>query len=465
MLWMCLSLPHLPASALGVVDGAVADQRGSQRWLITSAGDLGAGTSLACALAVRPELVVHARQPQAEHDALTRLAHWIYHYGSPVTCEVVDLQEAGRRPRARLWFEAGASLKLFGGLKALRGRLLGELEELGHTAQCAVAPTRAGCALLAESGREKACRDLPALHAALASLPIASLPWPGDELQALRDVGLRKLGELFALPRESFARRFGEARLNELDRLRGLAREPFEAVTPPPRYARRFELSGDIESVEPLLFPLRRICAELAAYLRARDSGALALVLHLAHGWGAPSRIEFRFLAPTRDPARIFAALNERLLNQPPERPVRELTIEVEEFATPQPVQGDLFDPLGGRSLDWEQALERVLARFGGKSLWTPQCIADHRPERAFARAAPGSAGEAIAEPRPLWLLKAPQPIHAPEVAEPPERIESGWWDGADATRDYYRVERDGSRAWVFQDRRSGDWFLQGWFA
>jgi protein ImuB len=469
MLWLCLSLPQLPASALGLPDAAIADQRGSQRWLITESAGIAAGTAVAAALAVAPDLDVRARNLQAERETLGSLAHWLYHYGSPVVSEQIDLQEPGRRPRARLWVEAGASLKLFGGLRALAANLRAELALLGHRADLALAPTRAGAALLAESARKPiACFDLQSLEQRLSRLPIAALPWPGAILDALKGVGLRKLGELFALPRESFARRFGEARLDDLDRLRGLAAEPFDAITPPPRYARRFELSGDVESIEPLLFPLKRMCAELAAYLRARDSGATAITLVCTHAFGERTHLEFGFLTPTRDAARMFAALNERLFRDPPPRAVREITLEAERFATPQPLQGDLFDALGGRTLDWQQAVERLQARFGDRTLWTPACVAEHRPERAFDQGRPEGGPEIVGRPsgpqRPVWLLKEPQPMSPPRVDSDCERIESGWWDGPDATRDYYCVERAGSRAWVFQERRSGMWFLHGWF-
>ena len=48
-----------------------------------------------------------------------------------------------------------------------------------------------------------------------------------------------------------------------------------------------------------------------------------------------------------------------------------------------------------------------------------------------------------------------------------PERIESGWWDGADARRDYF-VAVDGKACWlwIFRDSRApGGWFLHGIFA
>ena len=47
------------------------------------------------------------------------------------------------------------------------------------------------------------------------------------------------------------------------------------------------------------------------------------------------------------------------------------------------------------------------------------------------------------------------------------ERIESGWWDGGDVRRDYYRIETpDGLRGWAYRDLgQAGPLWLQGWFA
>jgi protein ImuB len=85
---------------------------------------------------------------------------------------------------------------------------------------------------------------------------------------------------------------------------------------------------------------------------------------------------------------------------------------------------------------------------------------------------------------RPLGLLAVPQALEAThdaagrtqrllhqgralQLVTGPERIESGWWDGADIARDYY-IARDGAGAlwWVFREcaaRRR--WFLHGCFA
>lgn len=70
---------------------------------------------------------------------------------------------------------------------------------------------------------------------------------------------------------------------------------------------------------------------------------------------------------------------------------------------------------------------------------------------------------------RPGWLLAEPEPLNelVPEILAGPERIESGWWDGADRRRDYYVVRtRDGRLAWAWQAvDGQGPWMLHGWFA
>ena len=46
-----------------------------------------------------------------------------------------------------------------------------------------------------------------------------------------------------------------------------------------------------------------------------------------------------------------------------------------------------------------------------------------------------------------------------------PERIETGWWRGADVCRDYYVVTTQlGTRYWLFRSRDDGYWYLHGCF-
>jgi protein ImuB len=73
-----------------------------------------------------------------------------------------------------------------------------------------------------------------------------------------------------------------------------------------------------------------------------------------------------------------------------------------------------------------------------------------------------------------LWLVDPPRRLAEGDFSllAGPERIETGWWDGAEAKRDYF-IARTGERslAWIYRERggereeRREGWFLHGYFA
>ena len=48
-----------------------------------------------------------------------------------------------------------------------------------------------------------------------------------------------------------------------------------------------------------------------------------------------------------------------------------------------------------------------------------------------------------------------------------PERIESGWWDGEEVSRDYYMAANPrGETFWIFREHRGAQsWYMHGVFA
>jgi protein ImuB len=78
---------------------------------------------------------------------------------------------------------------------------------------------------------------------------------------------------------------------------------------------------------------------------------------------------------------------------------------------------------------------------------------------------------------RPTWLLNRPRRLitrnDAPSYQGDltfiagPERIESGWWDGAEVRRDYYvAANARGETFWIFREHRGEQgWYMHGVFA
>jgi len=224
-----------------------------------------------------------------------------------------------------------------------------------------------------------------------------------------------------------------------------------------------------------LLFPLQRLLLEFQGYLRARDCAVLRFTLEFEHYRHPASRITIGLSAAGRDAAQFLTLVRERLHSLLLPAPVSALRLEALEFTAPSIAQTDLFGSDTQPLQQLQRLLDRLRARLGENSVQSLQLQADYRPERGWRAVTPESAmtgwiADATAShapSRPGWLLHEPIRIAAPaELLRGPERIESGWWDQADISRDYYLARTgEGSRIWVFQDRRGGEWYLQGLWA
>ncbi len=182
-------------------------------------------------------------------------------------------------------------------------------------------------------------------------------------------------------------------------------------------------------------------------------------------------------------PVRIERVLKERLDALDLCAPALALSLSAQGAQTREDRSHVLFAGAGQRHEALAELMDRLIARLGPQAVQGLACHADHRPELAsrssFADSAkpPSHASAVSLPPRPLWLVDPPEAlreIHGrPQRAGPlalvagPERIEAGWWDGADVRRDYFiAIDAAGRCLWLFRDPRPpGGWFLHGMFA
>jgi protein ImuB len=485
MLWLGLYLPDLPLEVVvrgGSLPGPLAIAESGARLIACNGAarrqGLHPGMGVNAARVLAPHLVVRERDARAEAAALERLAAWAGHLTSRVSLVSEGREGAG------LLLEVGGSLRLFGGLRPLRGKALAGLADLGYRARNALAPTPLAAWWLARAGREAVVTDPDALPRHLSPLPLRAMGLPQARAEALAGLGVRTLGEVLALPRAGLARRLGEDLPALLDRALGQAPDPRPIYRSPPRFQARQGLPAPVDDSEALAFAARRLLLELAGFLLARGRGAEALTLHLFHHRPPATRITLTLSTPSRDAEHLLFLLRQRLERVTLDDPVLEVGLTAERLTPLESRPGDLFATghgdhgLGdGGDDDWQRLVERLTARLGSEAVHGLCIRADHRPERAHARCAPGER-TAIASHghRPLWLLPSPRPIAQqgglPHLNGPltlrqgPERIETGWWDGQEIARDYYVAEHpSGERLWVYRERsRNGGWFLHGLF-
>ncbi len=492
---------------------------------IAAAAGVRAGMSRAQAQALLPALRVLAPDPAKVDAVLRGVALALLRY----TPRVV-LAEAHT-----ILVEVSASLRLFGGLRALWCALSATVHAAGYRAVLACAPTPRGSWLLARqravqdetSTRGRRFRVLRAATLArqLDRLPLGLLPAATEHERAFEQMGCDTLAALRALPTAGIARRFGTGILQQLAQAYGEAPDPRTLFEAPARFAARLDLQARVSDTEALLGAARHLLAQLAGWLTVRHAALRAYTLVLVHETargGAPesSTLPVAWAVPSRDPAQWAWLLRETFARTRLRAPVLELRLQADEIEAYVPVAQSLFAAPGAaagtaaaQDSGIVQLAERLAARLGGTQVCMPVPQADHRPEAAAGQAAPAVvpsrtarktrrasrigmqaraslAGDGqVAAPqalRPFWLLDTPQglaagAIHfdhadAPRpangwgggwhVLQGPERIESGWWDGAGATRDYFVARAaQGELGWIYRDCGSGRWFLHGWFA
>ena len=471
MRWACVLLPQLaldavlrgradPEAALVLVSGS--PQRRVLRAVNAAARQLGLrpGQSLTASHALTRDFAMAEYDPAQIERCQRFLAAWGYRFSSQVSLHY---------PRVLL-LEVESSLNLFGPWPRFEARLREELTALGFRHRIVAAPNPVAARVLANAYDGLAVPTAEALREALGHMPIERVGLAREVATAFARMGLRTLRQVLALPRASLARRFPVEVLRHLDTLFGQRALALECYTPPDQFDVRIELNAEVESHQALLFPLRRLTADLAAFLAGRDSGVQRFTLHLEHAEGADTRVPVGLLSAEREPTMLFELARGRLEQQQVSAPVRGLRLTARDLPRFVPEHRQLFTERPQQSLPWEQLRERLRARLGDEAVHGLRARADHRPECAWqpiSDARPALAP--VGQPRPGWLLRQPMPIgeSAPRILAGPERIESGWWDGGDVRRDYYLIEMPGGqRAWAYRPvGASGPWLLHGWFA
>ncbi|KIU48157.1 DNA polymerase Y family protein [Pseudomonas qingdaonensis] len=472
MLWACILLPQLaldsvlrgrddPQAPLVLLSGPA--QRRVLQAVNPAARALGlrAGQSLSTAQALASSFTCVEHDPAAVEQLQQLLAAWAYQFSSQVSLHY---------PRTVL-LEVESSLGLFGPWPLFEARLRKELGELGLRHRIVLASNPVAARMLANAHDGLALNDAQATRAALAQMPVDRIGLPVEAATALSRMGLRDLGQVLGLPRDTLARRFAASVQVHLDRLLGLRPMALACYRPPDRFEARLELNFDVESHQALLFPLRRLIADLAAFLASRDGGVQRFTLHLEHARGVATPVVVGLLAAEREAGMLFELARGRLEQLSLPAPVRSVRLVADDLPAFVPQPGELFNARPQQQQGWEQLRERLRARLGDESVRAVQAFADHRPECAWQAAggAPPLARAPGGPPRPGWLLAEPQAL-APEglrLLAGPERIESGWWDGGDVRRDYYLVETPaGQRGWAYRPLgEGGPLWLQGWFA
>lgn len=485
---------------------------------------------LADARAMLPGLQVTPEDIGADRRLLEKLAAWCDRY-----TPWVALDDFPDQAGYGLFLDISGCAHLFGGGDAGEARLLedlvGRIEKLGFACRAGLADTAGAAWAMAHydaGGRAQRIVAPGDQRKALAGLEMAALRLPQEAIDTLNRLGLRRVGDLYSLPRAPLTNRFGPLVLARLDQALGRMVENIQPRRPTPPFRCRLAFAEPIDRPEDIAAATARLLASLGSQLESAGMGARQVELVLYRVDGSFERCEIGTSQPSRDAEHLL-----RLFAEPLAQIDAGFGVEL------MLITARAADPFVGRQHSLQQGesnedgkvgelIDRLTARLGADRVIRLVPRQSHIPERAVQRlAAAGAAtartATALAEDwrifakatpnrtapvRPVRLLASPEPIDviAPVPDDPPrqfnwrqqahrvvrvdgpERLANEWWREPDAAgaalnatppvRDYYRIEaEDGQRYWIYRDGpfnsvvgaagslRTARWYLHGFCA
>ncbi|WP_369050220.1 Y-family DNA polymerase, partial [Burkholderia gladioli] len=229
LVWIGVHLPRLtlelfqplsPGPASNDAGGLVVLEQDRVAALDRAARELGVtlGMRRGGVLSLAPDAQICMRDTAREDELLRGVAYALLQFTPSVVLEA----------EAVVLLDVTASLRLFGGIRALRRRVRGLVASFGLTAAVSLASTGAAAWTLARGLRGGAALTPRSLRRALARAPLAVAPSARQYAEWFDELGCTTLADLQRLPRAGLKKRCGTALLDWLDHVAGVVPTAYE---------------------------------------------------------------------------------------------------------------------------------------------------------------------------------------------------------------------------------------------
>ncbi|USD59424.1 DNA polymerase Y family protein [Vibrio sp. SCSIO 43140] len=447
------------ALAVAIVDGRKHEVVQANACALEQGVTLGMGLGSAAALC--QDLQVHPYDNDVETRRLHDIAQWLY----MITSDICLCPPNG------LLIKVTNMLSLYEGIGNYWATLQAHLKHLNVQAYYSTGVSPYSAMLMAKQGRNWIESDRKALNDAVARYSLTCSELPNKQVEKLQRVGIQTIADLLALPLPDIAKRFDIDLVNYVGRLTGQFKHPVDFYHPPEHFCQYLELLFDVENIDWLQKPLRRLLNQLEVFLKLRDKVAfeLSLILHQRdHGDKSVSfhSAQGDYLA---EKWQTLSALTLESIKL--DGPVNGLTLEIVRADEVQVNEHDLFSGVKGSQTALE-LISTLQAKLGQNNVTSLTLTDDPRPEFATqprvptANEKPEVNAHLPHKLRPSLLYSPPFALEQKvTVALGPERIVSGWWDGNPVKRDYYVARGEqGQWLWIYRTEDK-QWFIHGQFS
>lgn len=336
-----------------------------------------------------------------------------------------------------------------------------------------------------------AARGFPGVHVLphndegkfLAPLPVTLLEPSPELLETLTCWGIRRFGELGALPPLGIAERLGPEGLRMRTLARGEAERKLRTIDDPLRFEDEIDLEYPVALLEPLAFLLARLINGLATALAARTLATDEVRLRLRLEDRTTHERTLRLPVPSLDTKAFLKLMQLDLEAHLPPAPVVHLWMGVKPVK-PQTSQSGLFIPAVPEPVKLELTLARIRAIVGRDRVGVPRLDDTHRPDafhwknglpgteiqHSARQIQPRLALRVFRPPRAATVaLSSGQPgfVHASNIRGKvvefagPWRTSGDWWTADAWQRDEWDVALSDGALYLLSCTPYG-WFVDG---
>lgn len=456
---------------------------------------------LADARASIPELQTSTADPEADLSLLKDMARFAEQFSPWIAIDGPDTATG----EGGLWLDMSGGAHLFGGERALMNAVSKTFQKFSCFFRLGLADTAAAAWAAARHHTETGILSIGATREAAEGFPLDALRLNKTTLRVLNRLGIRRIADLYPIPRANMTTRFGPDVMLRLDQFLGRHPEHLAFEHTPQVFEVRQHWPESLGAADIIERAVRTLLEKLCLALCKDGLGLRSLGLRFERVDHTTVSLVTATGVACQDSDHLMRLLQDRLPGVDAGFGIETILIRAFQTQHLNTEQGHLINPADTASdpAIRHRLVDRLAQRLGTHSVYRFAQRQSYLPERVPMRVSlsepktkPGPGNILPPAPaRPIRLINPAEDVEVitytkgqptelrwrrltllAESVQGPERIMREWWRNLHITpwdhrlgrRDYYRFDDfQGRSLWlcrISEQQNRQRWFVQGWF-